>query len=724
MQRWGEETRGQQQLILDGVKGDSDAIVAITDFSSVSDVDRLTMVFYLTDQLWVGSKSERALERIWTSFGPRFEKVAGANLRRWHASVSRHSDLPSNVPAAQRVYSSFSSDVADVARGYLAQNQRFAISESQRLGVGADSQAKPETDAEVNALQTAAAEVAKLQLAQRAARRCWVGWTKVLHPAMSDDRHYVEPVEYVPGHPPPLANLSTLRGTIYLHDEEEGTWPRLDPERLPQLQTHVKAYDQVQKADDEAGANLTGWLIRNPALAAVAAGGADVTSAFASAKGAAEAKHLLGKSFEQLRRNIRESQDKLSSGDLNPLDFTPIHEQLFAKRATATSGVDWSTPFARDVAEGLTRSHNINRTLRTLLLQQIAELAFLLAPLTGGASMAALLAMGTAATGTNLVLDAQRYEALAAAKGAGAQPGTDIVSAGTVDEAKAAMEADAIAFALAVIVLGASLASELLHRMRAARLERLAELPEGFITGRVKGLYEAVDPTATKIGEFKFTDGQVHTEGAWRVVRIEVKAADGSFGQVERAWNPATGEVQYRQASLDMIPAERRWLTTEPPMVPGQGTPLSTYMNLRAMRALGVSPGGLRVLRLTGVQNVRSVIQFNRAIQAGLPEDAAAMQTQSTRYGGTASTQAGGGRIVSASVQGGEIVSLADLLKTWEGELPDPIMVANHDKLLAEYGLNRQTNLKLRSNFDIELRFAQGSVIVPPIRPSDDRNKR
>jgi hypothetical protein len=723
VQRWGEEKRTQEQLAQDGVKGDTDAIVAIKDFATLTDVDRLTMVYYLTDQFWVGSKSEQALERIWTSFGPRFTEVAGANIRRWRSSVARHSDLPLKVPAAEKVYSNFSKDAGAVARRYLDQNLRFAASESQRLGVAPNSPAKPESDAEVNALQTAAAEVAKLQLAQKAARTCWVGWTEVLYPAMSDDQHYVEPVEYVPGHRPPLADLSSLRGRILLHDKEEGTWPELDRDRLPKLQERVKPYDEVQKADDAVGADLTGWLIRNPALAAVAAGGPEATAAFASAKGATEAKKLLGTSFERLRKNILDSQTKLDAGDLNPLDFTPIHEQLFAKKATADSGVDWSTPFAKDVAEDLTRDHNINRALRSMLLQQIAEFAFLLAPLTGGASMVALLAVGTTATGANLVLDAQRYEALAAAKAAGAQPGTDIVSGGVVDEARAAMESDAIAFALAALVMGASLASQLLQAMRAARLARLAELPEGFVTGRVKGLYDAVDPAASKVGEFTFTNEPVRTEGRWRVVRIEVKGADGSFGHVERAWDPATGEVQYREANLDMIPKERRWLNTDPPLQAGKGTPLSTYMNLRAMRALGVPAGGIRVLRLTGVQNVRSVIQFNLAIQAGLPEDAAAMKTQSTQYGGTAATQAGGGRIVGATVHGGQMVQLSDLLKTWEGEMPDPNMVANHNQLLGEYGLTRDTKWLVRSNFDIELRLADTPIVVPPVRPSDDKDK-
>jgi hypothetical protein len=238
-------------------------------------------------------------------------------------------------------------------------------------------------------------------------------------------------------------------------------------------------------------------------------------------------------------------------------------------------------------------------------------------------------------------------------------------------------------------------------------------------------LTRRVDPAAQKIGEFKFINREVRPEGQWRVVRIEVVGADGSFGHVERAWNPATGEVQYREANLYMIPKERRWLNTEPPMLPGRGTPLSTYMNMRAMRVLGVPPGGVRVLRLTGVQNVRSVIQFNRAIQAGLPKDAAAMPTQSTQYGGTAATQVGGGRIVSAAVQGGETVWLSDLVeKTWEGPIPDPVMVADHDKLLAEYGLTRQTKWLMRSNFDIELRFADRPVAVPPIRPNKDKDKK
>jgi hypothetical protein len=719
VQRWGTETRSPEQLITDGAKGDTDAIVAIKDFTPVSEADRLNMVFHLTDQFWVGSKSELALERIWNSFGGRFNEVAGANFRRWAASVARHSGLPGKVPAADKVYTSFDKDVTAVARRYLDQNLTFTEAESKRLGVAPDSPAKPETDAEINALQTAAVEVAKLQLAQQVARKTWVGWIEVLMPGTAEDRHYVEPAPYRPGNPPPLVDLAGLRGHIYLHDEEEMTWPEIDRERLPTLQGQVKNHDLMQKADDDAGASLTGWLVTHPDLAAVAAGGLEATTNFATAKGPDEAKKALTTSFATLRKNILESKAKLG-GDLNPLDFTPIHEQLFAGKAAADSGVDWSSPFAKSVAARLTLNHNINRALRTMLLQQVSQLAFLLAPLTGGASMVALLAVGAVASGTNLVLDAQRYEALAAAKGAGAQPGTDIVTSGAVDEAKAAMESDAVAFALAVLAIGTAAASKLLQSLRAARLARLAELPEGFVTGKVKGLYEAADPAAKQVGEFKFSNGAVRTEGRWRVVRVEATGADGAFGHVERAWDPVSGEVQYREADLNNITANRRWLNTEPPMVPGKGTPLSTYMNLRAMRALGVPAGGIRVLRLTGVQNVRSVIQFNRAIQAGLPEDAAAMRTQSSQYGGTASTQAGGGRIVGASVQGGELVSLKDLLKTWEGGMTEGAMVDAHNQVLAEYGLSRESNWLVRSNFDIELRLTDTPVVVPPVRPGTD----
>jgi hypothetical protein len=68
-------------------------------------------------------------------------------------------------------------------------------------------------------------------------------------------------------------------------------------------------------------------------------------------------------------------------------------------------------------------------------------------------------------------------------------------------------------------------------------------------------------------------------------------------------------------------------------------------------------------------------------------------------------------------------VSLADLLKKWEGvEHPDPVMIANHDKVLAEYGLTRDMKSLVRSNFDIELRFTDASpILVPPVRPSDDK---
>lgn len=606
VQRLGGK-KDHAELVRDGAKGDVDAINEIQDFTSVAEADRLNMVFFLTDQFWVRSASEKALERIWNSFGPGFADVAGGNWRRWQASVARHSKLPSAVPAADKVYKNFGSDVSEIARDHLKHNGEFAADQSSRLGVAPGSPAKPETDAEVNSLQTAAAEVAKLQFAQKVSRQAWVGYEEMLDPRTTEERRYFRRVLFEPGKPPPITDLAGQRGTINLDDGELTDSYEVSPEQVPALQSGLRSYDDLLAADVEAGATMTNWLLGHPVLGAVVAGGPDATASFASAKGGADAKKQLADAFVRLQKNITESQNKLG-GDLDPLDFTPIHDQLFAKKAAAKSGIDWSTPFAKQVAQRQTTDHNISRTLRTLLLQKVSELAFLLAPLTGGASLVALLVVGAGSLGTNLVLDAQRYGALAAAKGSAAQPGTDIVSAGVVDEAKMAMESDAVALALAIHAIGKIAATKLMESMRAARLARIAELPEGFVTGRVKGLYEGLGPAAPKVGGLTFTDGEVTTDGRFRVTRIEVRGPDGSIGHVERAWNPATGEVQFREADLANIDKSNQWVQTEPPLREGKGTPLSTYMNMRAMRVLGVPPGGIRVVRLTGIQNIRSVI--------------------------------------------------------------------------------------------------------------------
>ena len=67
------------------------------------------------------------------------------------------------------------------------------------------------------------------------------------------------------------------------------------------------------------------------------------------------------------------------------------------------------------------------------------------------------MSAGTAAAGTNLVLDSARFQSLLTAQRSTAVPGTEMVEAGAVDEARMAVEADTVAFALAGLVLGGAL---------------------------------------------------------------------------------------------------------------------------------------------------------------------------------------------------------------------------------------------------------------------------
>ncbi len=489
--RWtaplGLTRKTQAELIRDGIGGDTNAIGEVTDFSSVSEADRLTMVDHLTDQVWVGSTDAAALERIWGSF-PDFIAVATANLPRWRRCCARHTGLVERVPAALRVRNAFADDIREVARGNLRTNREFVLAEMRRFGVSEDAQAavaepNAEQAGELARLQVVAEGLAKLQYAQEAARETPVG---LQLDRQTETARYWRRARYRPGEAPPPAEIprSESYQSDYVYDEatenyvavsyhgEDDTEAWIAHTQQIRELTSIKPHAQVDAAYHEVESAAAAILTAFPQLFAVSVDGSRGTSEFARADSPTDATAALGAAFRRLLGNIRQSEANLADGSLDPLDLTPIHERLMASTdAGRPSGVVWSQAFPHSEAENLVRGHNIDRALRQLLLQTVAELAFLFAPLAGPAAIPLMLA-GTTALGANLVLDASRYEALAAAARTHAQPGTQLVTPQAVDEARMAVEADTLAFALAAMALGGAAARAAIGRIRAAMAAR------------------------------------------------------------------------------------------------------------------------------------------------------------------------------------------------------------------------------------------------------------
>lgn len=486
---WEDAPTTDAERIRLGVAGDTDAIVEITNFSSATEAQRLTMVDHLTHQFWVGSKSEAALRGIWTSFGADFSRVAGANSLRWRNSVARYSGLFDAIPEARRIRESFVGDVKALALRNLSTNRTYAEGEMQRLGIppsASDPTAAP-TQAqadELERLQVAAGSLAKLQRAQEAAREAFVGFQQVL--GQSDTPSYRR-VRFDPNAAPPLTALPG--GSLNLWDDNSERWVSFNAFGLPrpegtqsgeaeeylaslalrQRLTTLVAYTPLKTRYDEATAAIAAHLTAFPQLYAISMQGSSAVSArLANTRSPEEARAVLGEAFRTLLGNIARTEQGLNDGGLNPLDLTPLHARMFASSEAAPSGVIWSQAFPRTVGEMLALDHHIDVVLRQLLLQTVTQLAFVFAPIAGPLAIPLLL-VGAGAAGVNLALDSARYSALSAAAGSGAKPGTELVTRTAVDEARMAVEADTIALALAAITLGAALASSVIRAVTRPR---------------------------------------------------------------------------------------------------------------------------------------------------------------------------------------------------------------------------------------------------------------
>lgn len=474
-------------LLRDGVAGDTQAICDIQDFTVASESQRITMAGHLTGRVWVGSSSGAALVRLWSSFGEDFPRVAAANLQLWRNCCARNTSLADSIPASVTARQAFTRDVLADARSNLSINRRYALQVMQQLGMPIApwepwAALSEQQSGQLARLQVAAQGVAKLQYAQQVSRSVPVGYVRVLLPR---DGMYYERQTFDPERPPgsPTLPAREMGESQYIRDgdDESDTWQDVNPwtgagndidyedferraGRIRSL-TAVQPYAPVKAAYDQAQAAIAAMLAAFPELYLISMGGAQATSAFASAESPQAARAALGTAIGNLLENIARTEERLNSGDLDPLDLTPIHERMFASPTAGASGVIWSQPFPRSAGEDLARGRSIDLALRRLLLQSLAQIAFVLAPIAGPAAIPLLLA-GTAATGANFALDFARYQALSDAAGSSARPGTELVSRRMADEARMTMEAEAIALVLAVIALGTTAGAAALARIR------------------------------------------------------------------------------------------------------------------------------------------------------------------------------------------------------------------------------------------------------------------
>jgi len=436
--------------------GDPADVKKIKNFSIVSEPDKFKLIRILLDQTWVGPFDEYALEDIWRSFGARLITVASTEdgFKLWQQSIDAGAELD-DFPAVKQLQKQFVDDIKAVVTSYLKQNLELVANEMQRLGIPIEETAQlpaatPQQEDEIKKMQAAAVEVAKLQKAQEEARELDVGYeVTTIGSVTGGETSTCSLVKFNPYVEPPMRS-SPANPFLYCPSGK------------------ITPYEEVKAKYDPASKKIEEYVDRYPSLYSISREGKSATTAdFAKTVSPAKAREQLGTALRALRKDIEGTQTKLDTGDLNPLDLLPIHEQLTEGGVKAQSGVDWKVRLPKSIAAEMVKDHQFTEALKALGLQTAAAAMFMLAPFTGGASIYVMLG-ALAVTGAKLYLSTQQYETLAQAAVSSPKTGTALVTKPQVDEAKMAMEADQIAFALAALAVGLAAAAKVVGAIRGA----------------------------------------------------------------------------------------------------------------------------------------------------------------------------------------------------------------------------------------------------------------
>lgn len=420
----------------------------IRNFGAASEAEKFQLIAILLDQAVVGPFDEYALEAIWRSFGDRVIAVASAHLNTWNACIDCGAELE-DLPQVVQIMKQFTADIRAIVADNLFRNRKFVISELQRMGLELTeeavlTQAAPDQANEVQDLQLAATIVAKLQKAQEDVRgKILVGYEPApptpADPGLSG---------MLPGSTPPLPNYIPS----FFNQNKPPTFANY-PLNFGEPPWKVTPYAEVKQKYDEVSAHIRFWLTAFPALYGIARQNkSEETQHFADRPDPAAARQELGTALRALIRDIEGAQVKLDSGDLNPLDLTPVQARLFA--GTGPSGVEWQAALPNAIGKKLVEGHDFSKILIEFGFQAASQVLFLLAPLTGGASLFVALA-GVEVLREKADRSAEEFAMLDQASKTSILPDTELVTQGQVDRAKEAMDADKAAFALAALTVAA-----------------------------------------------------------------------------------------------------------------------------------------------------------------------------------------------------------------------------------------------------------------------------
>jgi hypothetical protein len=439
----------------------------IEDFGVARQGEKAQLMELLLSDAWIGPTGEAALERCWESMGAEaLVRFVDSYPDLWGRCIDAGAELD-ELPAFQALKDDFLADVRRLGRHYLKLNLDVVRAEQDKYGIpraDGTAPAKAGAPGDIAKLQGAAASLAALQKAQEKARESYVGWRIGDGGDVDADwtgRRVKYQVKFDPKQKPPLLE----------EPQEEGV-----PHGSPLIYARAP-YGELKEKYDEATEHIAGLTATHPALYALSREGkSGTTSAFAEEQDPVAARAKIGASLQALAGDIGTAREFLDNGRLDPLDLTPLHEQIFAGTAPHV-GARWQKGFARRTGQDMARMHAIDKALTEMAYQSVQQLLFLFAPFTGGTTLIVLLAASAAAAGAKAVISARDFEALSTADKTAVTPGSALVTEAQVDHARQIAQADAVAFVLSALALGGAVANAMAARSQALKTPPAPEAP-------------------------------------------------------------------------------------------------------------------------------------------------------------------------------------------------------------------------------------------------------
>jgi hypothetical protein len=386
---------------------------------------------------WVTDEEEGEISRLWQSFGERLPDVAAANLELWKKSV-HESDQLNELPQITAIREAFGRDVVDLARRYLADNEKGVVNEAKRLGVnlrGDAGGAAPEAEpGYVDGIRAVGAQVMELQKLVKALTKIQVGYS----------------VDY-----DPESGMEAGESPAYFNPESQ-------PDRAPKGNEAppLASWEATKAQHDRVTAVIRNFANLYPSIFVLIQ--QEKLEGLGKAGSSAQATAIIEDSLRQSLGKIDETKGMVDSGDISYFDLIPVQQQLFAgaPAVSFTPQHQWQQPFYQALAKDVLADHESREFWVSLGLSLVAAAALIAAPFTGGASAAILIGVGLGIGAGQAAVSWERYADLSTAAKANVRDDLALIGDGQVTAALITAIIDTVAVFIDAYTAGSATATQ------------------------------------------------------------------------------------------------------------------------------------------------------------------------------------------------------------------------------------------------------------------------